>query len=227
MRVVLTSAFRDSTSTLRRYFDQVDSLRVALQARGDQLQLVLAEGDSTDGTWDALHVTACNKSVIVKADHGGPVIGSIESPQRWRQLKVVSDALLDAVAGVGGDAVLHVEQDLLWEPGHLLRLLDHLHTLDAVAPMVWYQQHSPECFYDTAFYRKNGTRFTPWQPYHPALNGTPLVEVDCVGSCFAMRFEVSQAARWGVNDCIAEFWQAVREKGFRVWIDQTLEARHP
>lgn len=34
MRVVLSSAFRNSVPTLRRYFDQVDSLRVALQGRG-------------------------------------------------------------------------------------------------------------------------------------------------------------------------------------------------
>lgn len=176
--VTVASMFRDSVDYLDRYFAQVDGLREYMDVR-----LVLAEGDSVDGTYAALAARGCE---IVKVDHGGDRYGSVDHPARWQNIAKVMRRLLGAVTDPG-DAFIYVEPDLVWEPAVLARLVVDLEEVPAVAPLCL--TSNDVRYYDVWGYRKDGAKFTSDPPYHPGLTGG-LVPIDSCGSCFALRPDV-------------------------------------
>ena len=90
MNVTVISAFRNSEAYIDRYFQQIDRLANLLAKRKPytRLNLVLGYGDSTDGTGEILFEAAADSigAHLLDVSHGGPHFGSIEHPQRFRQL---------------------------------------------------------------------------------------------------------------------------------------------
>ena len=71
MKIAIGSIFRNSESYIYRYLDQIMGLRVA--APQHDFELLLVEGDSTDGTralLDCLFFDA-----VTTCAHGGPLFG--------------------------------------------------------------------------------------------------------------------------------------------------------
>ena len=113
---MLASIFRDSAAYVDRYFAQVDALRQHIP-----VTLYLAEGDSTDGTWVVLNERTTDDDYLFQIAHGGPKFGSVNNPQRWKQIAYVCNGLLDSIPQQGN--LIYVESDLIWEPETMLTLL--------------------------------------------------------------------------------------------------------
>lgn len=226
MNVVLLSMFSTSMGYLSRYFDQVEALRGALEARNAHLRLVLCEGDSQDETWFALWDMAGERGLVThlfQQHHGNQVYGSIEEPARFAQLSRIWNEMLERVTADDDVAVL-VESDLIWEPATMLRLIRHAQILQGVVcPMV---MQGDTYFRDVWAYRCQGRRFTNEPPYHPALNGA-LLELDSAGSCLAMPAEALMTCRTTEEEELVGFCKQARERGYRIWLDARLRVEHP
>jgi len=209
-RVTLCSMFRDAVLYLERYFEQVKALEEFMDVR-----LVLAEGDSTDHTYQAL---AKLDLELIKVDHGGDRYGSVDHPTRWQNIASVVRPLLEAV-GDPGDAFIWVESDLVWEAGALAKLVLDLEEVPAVAPMLMANNHTR--FYDVWGYRKDGKRFEAGAPYFPDMPATGLVPIDSCGSCFVLRPDVFKrvVAEWD------GIWPFHTSDG--LWLDTEAEVVHP
>lgn len=224
MGVTVASIFRDSTDYLDRYFTQIDELEHAL---GAYVRLCIAEGDSTDGTHNALYRHTHERGhddTLLKIDHGGPKYGSVDVPERWAQIAYVCNSVMDCLEPSG--PVIYVESDLVWHAPTMLRLLEDLGTVEAVAPMSMKDGH----FYDIWGHRGlDGERFTYAPPFHQSLNQPDdLIEIGSAGSCVVMRPEIAKIARFGENDCIVGLGRDIRFKcGAHLWLDRTVQVTHP
>jgi len=225
MIIALGSMFRNATPYLERYFEQVKELSVALTARGDSLRLILAEGDSRDETWEELAAhTARRDAVLVKRAHGGPHWPSVDVPERWKALSWVCNGVLDHVTQDVG-ALVYVESDLVWDAGHMVRLVDQLNVEHpAIAPMC-FTAHGE--FYDLWGHIKDGVGFGPFPPYHLGLSSTGLTRIDSAGSCTAMLGEVARRVRYGPDDLVRGLGCSIRANGYSLWVDPNLRVVHP
>jgi hypothetical protein len=99
------------------------------------VQLVIAEGDSEDGTYDKLEAFIGERDagdVLLKVDHGGPKYGSVDHPARWAQIALVCNAVMDAMPADERPKV-YVESDLIWLPSTITDLVLDLELVPAVA----------------------------------------------------------------------------------------------
>jgi hypothetical protein len=231
MNIVIGSIFRNSTSYLNRYFNQVARLTEAMEAAGHTLSMILVEGDSTDDTYavmrQRIELETLN-AILLKCEHGGPVFGSIDNETRWRNISKVCNHLLNNTPKC--DILIYVESDILWTPETMMALIDHIPEVDIIAPMCF---HLPTGkFYDTFGYRKNGEMFSYHSPYHPSIDRTfapgETIPIDCAGSCFIMKGEVTRLARFSPPElCIVGFGQDARQWGFSYHLDPNQRVYHP
>lgn len=225
--ITVSSIFRDSTEYVDRWFDQVAKLEAAL---GEPVRLVVAEGDSTDGTYIALHsllVDHGRDDQLLKVEHGGRKFGSVDHPERWAQIAMVDNAVLQAAKPLPGPWI-YVESDLEWEPPTMIQLLEDLAAYPAVAPMSMTAYHDGFRFYDVWGFRgTDGERFTPHLPYHAQLETTdPLIPINSAGSCIVMRPEVADAVRFGDNDCVLGLGRDINRVA-SLWLDRRVSVIHP
>ncbi len=136
--IVLASMFRDAEGYIDRYFSQIEGLREFAD-----VTLVVAEGDSTDNTYNELKGRLTGDDILVKLDHGGKRYGSVDHPQRWADIASVVKVILQNVSKVihNADAFVWIESDLVWTPSALAVLIDDVRTVPAVAPMVFDGPH--------------------------------------------------------------------------------------
>jgi hypothetical protein len=229
MNFVLASIFRNSSSYVRRYFQQARLLRDAINKLNgtNSLRLVLTEGDSTDNTYDLLDMGCSGFSFnhdLQQVNHGGAVYGSIDNAQRWRNISRVCNDTLSRILP-SDQIVIYIESDIIWSPQVVLNLVRHLWTVDAVSPMCF---HAPTgLFYDTWGYRKNGKAFAQKAPYHPDVQDI-LTPIDSAGSCIVMRGDVARKARFTPPELgIVGFGQDIQAKGFKLWLDPNELVIHP
>ena len=223
MHVAFGAIFRNQMESLDRFITQWYSLQ-ALAEGQHKITPVFVEGDSTDGTRARLdemfpgHVTTRN--------HGGPVFGSVDKVERWKQVSYACDGVLERVTPEH-DALLWAEADLIWEPRTLLKLLDHLKRVDMVCTMVMMRGH----FYDSWAFWSAGSHFGGAPPFHPALARHPngqLFPLESGGSCWAIRGELARKCRFRPPEtAMRGFCREVREAGGRIWLDPTLAVYHP
>lgn len=227
MRVVIASAFRNAAGRqVARWLEQVCALRDALyQDASTYLRAVAVEGDSTDATRTQLQCGAAAAGLdfhLLTCNHGGPVYPSVEDPARLAALSRVGNAILSSVRETD-DILIYVESDLIWTPDTMITLIATVlrGESDVIAPLVF----AGELFYDVFLYRRNGIRFSPFAPYHPDLNGMPLL-VDSVGSCLVMRADVARQCRM-IDNALLDFCQDVRSKGYAIKVDPSQRVEHP
>lgn len=226
MKIAILSIFRNSTAYIPRYFDQMGALSKLLTARGDWLTLLLGYGDSTDGTGEMLHeeATFSMDALLVDVSHGGPEFGSIEHPERFKQLAYCGNKLLGYVPS-DADVVGIVESDLIWDAMTLSDLIAHTAYVPAIAPMILDGENS---FYDSFAFRKNGVRFTKTPPYHEWLDRcSDLVQVDSAGSVLFVRADLAKKARFSDGESIVGYCRDIYRYGGSIWLDPTLSVAHP
>lgn len=213
--MLLASAFRNGESYVERYFAQVNELR-----RHIPIQLRIAEGDSTDDTYQAIESYLQDGDELYQISHGGQVYGSVDSPDRWGQIAYVWNALFDKIEPQG--PMILVEADLVWQPETMLTLGDHLSSVDAVAPL----SMAGDRFYDTWGHRgTDGIMFAGQPPFHQSISG--LTEIDSAGSCIVMREHVYRDCRFGPTDGIVGFGNDIRAKGYHLFVDPSVRVDHP
>ena len=216
--VSLISIFRNSISYLDRYIAQVEALRQHVP-----LEVVVAEGDSDDGTYDQLRgLQFTIPFELLKIDHGGPLFNSTDNEQRWGQIAFVYNALLDTLDPEG--PVILVESDLIWQPETMLGLLKHLDMgVDAVAPL----SVKGDRFYDTWGHRwPDGERFSS-DLTEIVSDGKMLRPISSAGSCIVMKEAVARKARFGETDGIVGFCRHLHELGFNLYLDDLVRVEHP
>lgn len=228
MRVVIGSAFRNSTSYLDRYFIQLRALQKALVQRGDSLRLIAAEGDSLDNTHTALLSLSRHLNLplqFVDCTHGGPHFGSTEAPERMVALSKVGNAIFGGVNDTD-DVLVYVESDLTWEAEAVTTLIDDAWRweagYDVFAPMVMAGEH----FYDIWGFRKiGGVRFSPWE--HQQFNGNGdqsyFYPLDSAGSCLVMRAAVARKCRILNDYCLVGWCADAKQKGFHIAMDRRAQ----
>lgn len=231
MDIYLASSFRNAARYVERHVMQTALLSLKLSAMGHRLHCVWGEGDSTDGTREALAFAAYGSGVrakLVDVSHGGPEFGSVVDAQRFRQLAYVGNKLWAEIPA-DADAVVWVESDLMWDASTLVALVEASEQAPVVAPMVLRRAlGAPPLFYDTWAARKEGQHFRGRWPYHPALKRAhaELVEMDSVGSCVALRKGVGVGLHWPEEDVIVGLCRQVRERGGSVWLHTGLAVWH-
>lgn len=247
MTIALCSVFRNSEPYLARYFDQAAGLSKLLEARGDHLRFNLAEGDSTDRTFDLINARLMalgnsNGSLLIKREHGGPLWASVPTLARMVQISWVWNGIWEKLLP-GDDIVVFVESDLIWEPQTLLNLIqivaaqwcDRAETppgiravVDAVAPMVWFQSKTIR-FYDTWGFRRNGIHFWGTLQPCPEMDGSgKLLEIDSAGSCIVMTGQAARSSRFEPGElAVRGLCQGMRKAGYRLWVDPTADVMHP
>lgn len=228
MNIAIGSAFRNAAHYVPRYLSQVAGLKTYL---GEQhsVRVIAVEGDSTDKTEGALMLSSMAKHIslkIVKHEHGQPWFGSTESPDRMKSLSAVGNAIFDSVDDEQDDVLVYVESDLLWDAKTITPLvnmaLNREQGFDVFAPMIFAGAY----FYDIWGYRKDGERFIPFPPYHPALV-TGLNPVDSVGSCLVMRSNVASACRIRNDYALVGWCEDARDKGYQIAVHTELRVDHP
>lgn len=225
MNVVMCSCFRNSVSYIPRYFDQTEALAMALYQRGDLLSLVLGYGDSTDGT-DAMLFEAATLSIgarLIDCSHGGPAYTSVVDADRFKQLSYIGN-LIFANVPVDAGAVIWCEADLVWEPGVIVKLINHLSWHAAAAPMV--MEKSSGGFYDVFSHRLNGVNFQKYPPYFPGWPTSKMTKLTSAGSVLAMRGNIARKIVVPQEDVIVGVCRQIYENGGEVWLDPTLNVFH-
>lgn len=225
MNIVIGSAFRQSTGYLRRYLNQVASLR-AHAGVDHYVRLIAVEGDSTDGTRDALESQAAEFGLPLDTiiyNHGLPWFGSTEDALRLRTLSHIGSLALAAVTDLD-DVFVWVESDLIWDAHTIGSLIDMAvrrdDDFDIFSPMVFAGAH----FYDIWGFRKDGERFGPFAPFARLNDG--LTEIDSAGSCLVMRAEVVRRIPMKENGWVG--WsEEARHAGYRLAVHRQLRIDHP
>jgi len=213
--VVVASIFRDASSYIDRYFEQIARLRDLIP-----LTLHIAEGDSSDDSWNLLADRVQDTDWLYQINHGGRAFKSVDNPERWNQIATVWNTLLDKLPQDG--PLILVEADLIWRPETMTRLLANLEMdeVDACAP----QSLQGDRFYDTWGYRwPNGEKFAT----EPLVPEARLHRISSAGSCIAMKPDVYRDCRFGENDGIVGFWRDAHFKDYELWIDPTVAVEHP
>lgn len=213
--MILASIFRDAEDYVERWGQQVDDLAEHVDVR-----TIVAYGDCTDNTGELLEKRAVADDVVLRVDHGGPKIESVDHPRRWHQISIVCNAVMNAVHyRIGQEPLVYVESDLIWEPATILRLVEGLKDHDAVAPMSMRNGR----FYDIWGYVKDGVPFREYD-WKRISGYTPL---DSAGSCIAMRPEVARVVTFGEWDCVRGLGFSISLNGYCLWLDPTVEVQHP
>lgn len=220
--IAVVSLFRScSRAHVTRYFAQIEELA---RSTTEAVRVVAVEGDSVNDTREMLSSLNGHVAVeVVVREHGGPWYGSVDTPERMRQVSFAANGGLEALTE-SDDSVLYVESDLTWRPETILRLFDRVREgCDVVAPAVF----AGKAFYDIWGYRDlRGKRFSPFPPYSRGLEHPPT-EVSSAGSCLAMRGDVARRVRMSNTNAIVGLCAAVRGGGGHVYVDWRERVEHP
>lgn len=229
MNIVIVSAFRNCASRVEKYFAQVNSLRQHA-GEGSRVRVVAVEGDSRDTT-EVMILTRAKLSNIpvdlVKHNHGQRMFGSTEEVDRLSALTGVMKAGMSSVDPDRDDVVLYVESDLIWHHHQVGTLIDLAERrqfgFDVVAPLVF----AGKLFYDVWAFRKNGTRFSPFPPYHPDLQPLTITEVDSVGSCLAFRSNLARDVVPIGEEGLISWCRGAKQQGYRIGVASDFRVEHP
>jgi GT2 family glycosyltransferase len=234
-QIAVMSLFRNASNRLTAYMSRIRDLERHFVASAEiggwsapSVRVVAVEGDSTDDTEKLLrqyrHVQ------VVKYNHGGPVFGSTEAPERMKALSGCINAGMDAIRTTD-EVVLYVESDLQWDPHSVGSLLDMAWRrqggFDVFAPVVMAGKN----FYDVWGFRGfeaggDVTRFGPFKPFHSSLAGRKdLTEIWSAGSCLAMRGGVARSTRVRDDNALVGWCAEAHTKGFKVAVAPAFVVR--
>lgn len=222
--VTICTPMRDSAALLEDYASRVYSLDFPK----DALRIVIAEGDSTDGTKEKLAnwQREDNRLTVVHVDTGLPRYGSVVNDERFAILSQVFNAALECVDTAWSTHVLFLPDDITYQPDLLNRLLAH--NVDAVAPLVWGDWGDNPYFYDTWAFSRNGQCFTnfnrTWARQHL---GERLLEMETIGGTMLFRSVLLQAGCWYTPQEVDRgFCKMASAYGFKLWCDPSTNVGH-
>lgn len=223
---VVTPA-RNARAHLDLYFEQLDDLRDELG--GDyRMRLIVAEGDSEDGTREALQEYANRYHLdytLVDTTHGGKYYRSVEDPDRLRTMSNVMSKALSHVRD-DDDIVVWIMVDVRYDASDMAQHIErarggsisdngaYSHRF-ILAPLALSNDGS--YFWDTWAFRKDGRRFNLHEPYCE-FDEVGLTEIDSAGTCLIMSSDVARGKElYPISNEAVEFCDNAREIGVRVY----------
>jgi hypothetical protein len=231
--IAIVSLFRDRRYLLDRYTSQIDALKWA-----GRKHVVAVEGDSVDGTGEALDTWALsNPNVHVLHHHMHlPKYGSCVHPERFRILSEVANVGLNyVVANLKVRYVAFVESDLYYDSELLESLLyvsNGLPKSAVVAPMPWIMldgRRDP-LFYDTWAFRHDPKSEFPQQTpkwYADKYAGAPVEAWSAGTTLFCDAEAVYAGARFTPENVIVGFCREMVTRGAKVWAATGVNVWHP
>jgi hypothetical protein len=231
LKIALGSIFSSSASAghLDYYIPQVVALRDALEPRGDSLVCLWVEGDSRDNTFNELQRRAESARLdyrLRQVNHGGTVYGSVDHPNRYPQLAMVGNAVLEMLHEEANVSVLiQTESDLQWKSSDMLQLLGRLDEgYKVVSPLILFYNGN---LYDTWAFR-SAPGNTPWQARPPFVAGFKrgMMPMTSTGSCVVATVEAAKSAWFSQSDCIRGWTREMGEK-YGLWCDTSVAVVHP
>lgn len=226
-QVALGSMFRDSTSYLPRYFEQVEALRTMLEDRGDRLRVIAIENDSADETWEMIDRWLFGHfadGVLVKVHDDCPYFPSVDRPERWRHHAWVQNHVLEELDDTD-DVLVYVESDLVWTPDDLCALVDKAKDNQAWTAAVFYREYGGH-WYDSWGTSVDGANFFGSYPYHPKYTGEPM-QIDTCASVLACPAKLARETRFSPVDAFKGWARDIYAHGGEVWLDPSVAVLHP
>jgi len=118
---------------------------------------------------------------------------------------------------------LLLDADIMEVPDDLIQRLI-THDKDIIAPFVWVDRSIPRQFFDVHCFRLYGYRFHPFDPPDP-YDGKAF-EVDSVGSCNLVKYEVFKLIDYENPYPPLRFCENAIDEGYEVWADPGTEILH-
>jgi len=118
---------------------------------------------------------------------------------------------------------LLIDSDIMTAPSTLISKLKR-HDKDIISPYVYVLYYKPPRFFDAHIFRKDGFRFSPWNPPH--YKEKKPVQLDSVGTCILVKKEVFEATPYADPYPHMRFCNESREKGYEVWADPSIKIYH-
>lgn len=188
------------------------------------------EGDSVDGTWDALQkwTNGHANCHLIQRHTGENEEGSRRGLARFRRLARLGNELLEH-ACQQAKYVCWVEPDLLLSSNTFERLRNGLEEhpdWGAVAPFCRFGDQNYH--YDAwAFREPDGTEWRGRPPHSPRYKPDAMLEMYSVGSCVMMRSEVLEQGALMGDEALVTLCCEIRARGYKVIADCRAEIRHP
>lgn len=236
MNIAVISLFRNASSYIQNYFDQLLIWNEQLKEFGHSLTPILGYGDSDDGTEEMLFEECKNLdySILLDVSHGGPIYGSVVHPERFKQLSDSANRLWRLIPS-DADVVALIESDLEWEPETMMALLRGLKLYQSaksfgpkrfiISPLVLNKDRT---FYDTWAFRKDKTHFQAQPPYHSKFHPKGRYsDMDSVGSCFFMTGNLKHLVSFPEKDVVVGLCRSAKENGAEIYIDRESKVYHP
>lgn len=222
MKILFGSIVRNGSSYIPRYFEQISTL-----TKDHEISIAITEGDSTDSSYQLIVDNATYTKIptlLFKYDHAGNLYGSVNEPERWRNIANTWNFMLDRINNVLDqyDLFCYVEADLIWSKEVIEQLVEDCNYFDAVAPM----SMLGGIFYDTWGHRAFGENFSNTQPYHSHFGKYPIyMPLQSAGSCIMMQSKVAKTCRLNPQD--AMIGHDIIKNKFSFVLNKEVAVHHP
>jgi hypothetical protein len=212
--VFVASKVHDAEIWLPRFIREVENLE------GNISRIALMYGESKDETFSLLkHWQATSKHPIeIFADPYLP-----EEERHGHTLARIKRDVQELLKAGKEEWYLNLDCDLVQIPRDLIpRLMGR--DKDTIAAMVWTENRKQKTFFDVYIFRKDGCMFDPYEP--PGLGQTEPFTVDAVSTCYLAKREVELAGTYTNPYPPIMFYESLRQKGFKTWVDPSVDVYH-
>lgn len=205
------------------YFNQLVQQVNSLDWPRDNLEIIIIEGDSIDGTPSLLRHWASveDRLTIVTNNTGRPKYAHTISAERFEHLASIFNLGLGAVDCEWSDYVLFTPSDVEWGPDIIGKLIEAGKPL--IAPMYWTSNNGNSRFYDTW-----GFGFRPMQKdWYREHYPDKATEVGTVGGMVLIEADyIERGARYGLANVDHGLCDDIKRLGGSVWYEPNAHIYH-
>jgi len=217
--IAICTLFRDSLNDVYRSFNE----RRKLDYDKNKILHICIEGDSVDGTYEALASLKNFRIILEKIDTGKPKFDSVADQNRLDILANLWNRSFEIAIDMCADYVFVLDSDITIQPTILQQLLKH--KVDVIAPMMFFEKSV--FFRDTWAYRGiDNVQFTNRPPYHLTYTRTKIVRMMSVGMPLMDKRVLIAGSRCDMNEVVG-LCQSIRNNGFDIFVDPLAITYHP
>ncbi len=219
-KVALISLFRNSRTHVARMVSEYHQHGF----RSDDVIRICVEGDSDDGTFEALEEASKTIPIIArKFDQGNPHYGSEINDDRLRCLMRCWNIGLEMFLETDAEYGMTIDSDISMPTNILPTLLAE--RVDIIAPILLLERSM--FFRDTWGYRDlAGNQFHNYPPFTAKFDWLRPFEVNSVGLPFFSRKLIESGVRFDEQEVVG-FCKAARAKGHRIFTTPNARVYHP
>jgi glycosyltransferase involved in cell wall biosynthesis len=219
-KVAICTLFRDCIADVVKTFENRAKLGE------EEFHHICMEGDSIDGTYEALQVVAKRvpNVIVEKIDSGAPKYGSVIEPERLKVLSQLWNRALDIAQELNVDYAIIMDSDITMPPGMFKQLIGHNKAV--IAPMMFFEKSI--FFRDTWAYRGlDGEQFTNRPRYHKSYRRPEPFQVESVGLPLMTAEVIKAGARTTAEAEVVGLCAQIRALGHEIFVDPLAITYHP